>query len=132
MGAIFAVSAQPVLPSVPGFWDLLVKKGLHAAAYGVLMGLILRGLRGYWSRAGLIRLVSSSLSLAYALSDEYHQTLVPGRNGNMFDVLVDAVGIAAATVIDWRRQAQEVGTAPVFLSESGQTGDPGERRSGPA
>jgi len=132
MGTIFAVSAQPTLPCVPGFWDLLVKKVLHAAAYGVLMGLVLRGLRGYWSRAGLIRVVSSGLSVAYALSDEYHQTLVAGRNGNMVDVLVDAVGIAAATVIDWRRQAQEVGAAPVSLSESGRKGDPGERRSGPA
>ncbi|MGD2145260.1 MAG: VanZ family protein [Anaerolineae bacterium] len=104
MGTIFAVSAHPTLPSVPGFWDLLVKKVLHAAAYGVLMGLILRALRGYWSDAALIRLASSGLSLAYALSDEYHQTLVPGRNGNLLDVAVDAVGIAAVMVIDWRRQ----------------------------
>jgi VanZ family protein len=102
MGLIFVVSAQPSLPSVPGRWDLLLKKTMHALAYGVLTALFVRALRGYWTGAGLIRLVSISLAVAYALSDEYHQTFVPGRHGHITDVAVDAVGIAGATVLDWR------------------------------
>jgi VanZ family protein len=102
MGLIFVFSAQPTLPSVPGRWDLLLKKTMHVLAYGVLTALLMRALRGYWSDGGLIRVVSIGLSLAYALSDEYHQTFVPGRDGNLIDVAVDAVGIAGAIALDWR------------------------------
>jgi VanZ family protein len=102
MGVIFIFSAQPTLPSVPGWWDSLLKKTMHALAYGVLALLIMRALRGYWSDDGLVRLVSMALALAYALSDEYHQTFVPGRDGNLIDVGVDAVGIVGATLLDWR------------------------------
>jgi VanZ family protein len=101
MGLIFVFSAQPSLPSVPAWWDSLLKKTMHALAYGVLTGLVMRALRGYRSDDRLIRLVSIGLALAYALSDEYHQTFVPGRDGNLIDVTVDAVGIAGAMVLDW-------------------------------
>ena len=131
MGTIYAVSAQPSLPSVPGLWDLLLKKLMHAAAYGVLALLILRALRGTWSHEGPIRWASCILSLAYALSDEYHQTFVPGRNGNLVDVAVDAAGIAAAMVFDWRLRAKLARVALASRSESAQTGDPGERGPGP-
>lgn len=36
------------------------------------------------------------ISLAYALSDEFHQSFVAGRDSDPFDVAVDAAGIAAA------------------------------------
>jgi VanZ family protein len=103
MALIFTVSAQPVLPSVPGWWDVLLKKTMHALAYGVLTWLIMRAMRGYGSDHGVIRPVSIGLALAYALSDEYHQTFVPGRDGNLVDVAVDVVGIAWAIALDWRR-----------------------------
>jgi VanZ family protein len=104
MGLIFTASALPTLPSVSGWWDLLLKKTMHALAYAVLAGLILRALRGYWSDEGLTRVVSIGLAIAYALSDEYHQTFVPGRHGNLIDVAVDTVGIAGAIVVDGRRR----------------------------
>ena len=103
MGVIFVASAQPTLPSVTGWWDVLLKKTMHALAYAVLAGLILRALRGHWSDDRLTRLVSIGLAIAYALSDEYHQTFVPGRHGNLIDVAVDTVGIAGAMVLDGRR-----------------------------
>lgn len=102
MGVIFIFSAQPTLPSVPGWWDSVLKKTMHALAYGVLTGLFLRALRGYQCDAGLIRLISIGLAAAYALGDEYHQTLVPGRDGNLIDVAVDGIGIAGAILLDWR------------------------------
>jgi VanZ family protein len=111
MGIIFIVSAQPKLPSAPGRWDLLLKKTMHALAYGVLAGLILRALRGYWSSDGWIRVLGIALAVAYAVSDEYHQTFVPGRDGNFTDVVVDAVGVAGAIALDWRRFRQRRGGA---------------------
>jgi VanZ family protein len=101
MGLIFFVSAQPSLPSVPGRWDVLLKKGMHMLAYGILTGLYLRALRGPGRDTRRIRVVSIVLALAYALSDEYHQTFVLGRNGTLADVMIDGVGILGATLLDW-------------------------------
>jgi VanZ family protein len=112
MGSIFYFSAQPDLPHAPGLWlDLLLKKGGHAAAYGVLAWLYLRALRRR-SAPGrgpvAVRALSAGLAVAYALSDEYHQTFVPGRGGNLLDVTIDGAGACAAMLLDgWlaRRRA---------------------------
>ncbi len=37
--------------------------------------------------------VAILLTLLYAISDEYHQTLVPTREGKLRDVLIDFAGI---------------------------------------
>jgi VanZ family protein len=112
MGLIFYFSAQPDLPHAPGPWlDLLLRKTGHAAAYGVLAWLYLRALRqrSVPGRARVaIRVVSAGLAVAYALSDEYHQTFVPGREGALLDVIIDGAGACAAMLLDWwmvRRRA---------------------------
>ncbi len=106
MGLIFFLSAQPDLPQAPGPWlDTLVKKTGHAVVYGVLAWLYLRALGQYFGGVRtptILRVVSVALAVAYALSDEYHQTFVPGRNGNMFDVTVDGAGACVAMLLDRR------------------------------
>lgn len=102
MGLIFVVSAQPSLPSVPGRWDLLLKKTMHVAAYAILTWLYFRALRGWWSDDARVRFAGVALAIAYAVSDEYHQTYVPGRSGSWIDVVIDSVGVLSATLLDWR------------------------------
>jgi VanZ family protein len=106
MGLIFFLSAQPDLPHVPGAWlDTLLKKLGHAVAYGVLAWLYLRGLRqcgGKRVSLTLLHVVSAGLAVTYAMSDEYHQTFVSGRNGNLFDVVIDGIGAGVAMWLDWR------------------------------
>lgn len=105
MGLIFSLSAQPDLPHAPGPWlDTLLKKAGHAAAYGVLAWLYQRALRqhfGAGSASTTTRVVSIGLAVAYALSDEYHQTFVPGRDGNLLDVAIDGMGACGAMLLDW-------------------------------
>ncbi len=36
--------------------------------------------------------VAILIALLYAVSDEYHQTLIPGRSGKVKDVLIDTAG----------------------------------------
>ncbi|MBU2577595.1 VanZ family protein, partial [Patescibacteria group bacterium] len=36
--------------------------------------------------------LSLVLTVLYALTDEYHQTLVSGRTGKLFDVFIDSMG----------------------------------------
>ncbi|MBS3783599.1 MAG: VanZ family protein, partial [Anaerolineae bacterium] len=44
---------------------------------------------------------SAGMALLYALSDEYHQTFVPGRQGSLVDVAVDGVGVSVVMLLDW-------------------------------
>lgn len=97
MALIYLVSAQPTLPHAPSaVWDVLLKKGAHVLEYAILTLLI-------WQAAGCSRIgVAWVAAVAYAASDEFHQTFVPGRNGTPVDVLVDAVGATAAAIAIWR------------------------------
>ena len=87
---IFIVSSQPK-SDVPDFgvWDLLVKKGSHMIGYALLAR------RHYvWALV---------LTALYAMTDEYHQTFVPGRGGNVWDVGVDALGATISLSLRWRQ-----------------------------
>ena len=91
MGLIFALSAQPDLNSGLGIWDTVLRKLAHMAAFGVLWWL--------WQRA-LGRPVAAALvTIAYAASDEWHQTLVEGRAGLLSDVAIDAAGVGIAVAL---------------------------------
>lgn len=101
MGLIFFLSAQPDLPQAPGtLLDTLLKKGGHAAVFGVLAWLYLRALRGDGPSTHRLRLVSLALAVLYACSDELHQAFVPGRNPRLSDVLVDGLGATLALVLE--------------------------------
>ena len=108
MALIFVVSAQPVLPHAPGvFVDTLLKKVAHVVEYAVLTVLWWR----VWAarrRSGAAILVAGAVAVLYAASDEFHQTFVPGRHGQVSDVLIDSIGCILAAVEVWhweRRQA---------------------------
>lgn len=103
MGVIFFLSSQPTLPSLPGrIVDTLTQKGGHVTEYAILAGLCWRALRetGQTARPAIWAFV---LAVLYAISDEWHQTFVPGRNGQALDVLIDAAGALAGLVVLERR-----------------------------
>jgi len=101
MGLIFFLSAQPDLSSGLGTWDLILRKLAHMAEYGLLWLLWLRALGG----GGRHPLAAAAITLAYAATDELHQSFVEGRNGTPLDVLVDAVGVAIAAALYRRSRA---------------------------
>lgn len=109
MGVIYALSAQPDLPHAPGPWfDSLLKKMAHALEYALLSWLLLRALRGHSGPSKGLRVTSVILGLLYAVSDEYHQTFVPGRHGDPLDVAIDTLGMCGAMGLDawWARRRQ--------------------------
>jgi VanZ family protein len=83
---IFTLSSIPDLSTGLGGWDLVLRKAAHAAEFAVLGFLLVRALGR--------ELAALAAGIAYAASDELHQTFVPGRQGTVLDVIVDAVGIA--------------------------------------
>ena len=90
MAVIFFLSAQPNLSSGLGTIDLVGRKIVHMSEYGLLFLLWLRALG--W-RAPL---AAAAITVAYAATDEWHQTAVAGRHGSPVDVLIDATGVAIA------------------------------------
>lgn len=83
------------------FWyaaGIFIIKGWHATEYAILDTLVFRQLQTCISlrRALLVSLV---ICMAFAASDEWHQTFVPGRGGNVRDVLIDTAGATIATIV---------------------------------
>lgn len=107
MALIFGLSSIPSsqMPSF-GLWDRLIKKGAHAIGYGFLA-------LAYWHarqwrqedwKAALL------LTLAYALSDEFHQAFVPGRHASITDaLLVDGSGACLALLLarTWQKHTAD-------------------------
>lgn len=93
--AIFYLSHQPVLPAPPGN-----DKVAHVIAYTVLGGTYLRALWGA-TRLPTYGMLGLSFVLAslYGVSDEFHQTFVPGRTASLGDIVADVVGAALGTGI---------------------------------
>jgi VanZ family protein len=48
---------------------------------------------------------AAAIAIAYAASDEFHQTFVEGRHGAPLDVAIDGVGILIAAVVATRLRA---------------------------
>ena len=83
---IFALSSIPSLGTGLGTWDLVLRKLAHVTEYAVLGLLLARALPD-------LPAVAWSLGVAYAVTDEIHQTIVDGRHGAPLDVVIDAAGV---------------------------------------
>lgn len=96
---IFFLSSQPSLPSP----DNLSDKHMHAIVYGVLACLCLLGFTGgrWRSIAGATVLAALVTTVLYGISDEVHQSFVPGRTPDVADVVADAAGAAIALAGAW-------------------------------
>jgi VanZ family protein len=93
MLAIFLFSARPSMNLPQTIWERIFFKGGHVIGYGLLAW-------SYW-RAGEFsnnrRWIAWFLAVLYAVSDEYHQSFVPGRHPSAFDVLFyDNLGAIAS------------------------------------
>jgi hypothetical protein len=106
MALIFVLSAQPGLSSGLGTIDLVGRKLVHMAEFGLLFLLWLRAL-------GCRRpAVAAAIAIGYAITDELHQTAVEGRVGSPVDVLIDATAVAVAWLL-WRaRVSRRAGGPP--------------------
>lgn len=100
MAAIFLLSAQPQLPSLP---SQVSDKHVHAATYAGLAALACRAMAG-GAMAGLTARAAVgawAVAVAYGATDEYHQSWVPGRTPDLGDWLADAAGAAGAAAACW-------------------------------
>jgi len=72
-----------------GGWDTILKKGGHMLGYALLGFSYLRVInsRNRWAYLAAVMAV-----VIYAITDEFHQSFVTGRNSSLVDVGIDTVG----------------------------------------
>ena len=98
MAVIFAFSSLSTRPNLPGgFGDYTG----HFIGYTLLGSLVIRGFaRGSWNgvnfRSAWKAVVMSSL---YGVTDEFHQSFVPGRSPSVADWGVDTLGACVGVVL---------------------------------
>ena len=90
----------------------LVRKSAHIIAYFIFGILAYNVMRLYsWPMRRAI-LISASIVLLYAISDEFHQYFVPGRSSEVRDVLIDTtagiMGISVFALLNARLKAKHL------------------------
>ena len=96
---IFIFSAQA---SLPGFeesaYDFFLKKSAHVFVYLVLYTLVFHAVQSTVREEykKTILLLPIAICLLYAVSDELHQSLVPGRYATLRDIGYDMLGVMLA------------------------------------
>jgi VanZ family protein len=97
MAAIFTASSLPDPPKPSQVPDA----SLHALGYFVLCALLIRACAGgEWRGVTLARLsLAWAMTVIYGASDEWHQSFVPGRTPDLYDIAADAIGALCAVVV---------------------------------
>ncbi|MBC8095054.1 MAG: VanZ family protein [Akkermansiaceae bacterium] len=82
------------------------RKGAHLTEYAILAILFWRAIRQPkksdprpWNRK--LALGSVLFVALYAMTDEYHQSLIPERQGSVLDVLIDTAGAGLGMLFLW-------------------------------
>lgn len=99
MAGIFYLSHQPgetlPLPALPG-----IDKLAHFAVYGLLAATLIRARRPAMrlARPGRVAAIAVLCCLLYGITDEFHQSFIPGRFAGVGDILADTLGALAVSV----------------------------------
>ena len=98
-GLIFLLSSFPHFPEeVPPFigYDKLAHF-IEYYFFGILICRWLLNKKNHFVRRYAL-FMTMLIGMCYGVSDEWHQSFIPGRVASIWDVLFDAVGIAAAVL----------------------------------
>ncbi len=96
MATIFVLSGRP--GTLPEFFLFPGQDKLyHAVAYGLLGSLLLLSMRPRLGYGIGQMLLASLIATLYGISDEWHQSFVPGRTSDVLDVVSNGIGALLAT-----------------------------------
>lgn len=92
----FVTQLTNLVPLDPEALSFLVRKGAHVSEYALLGAL----LAWAWPAHSVRRAYGPTLiGILFAVSDEVHQRFVPGRSGQVSDVLIDSVGVLIGVLL---------------------------------
>lgn len=105
-GVIFAFSATPDLKFLPDqSLDFVLRKIGHMGVFGIL-GLLLWHAIVKTTDRHRAWAWALGLTVAYAVTDELHQSVVDGRHPSAMDVVIDAIGAVVAISTVWTIRAR--------------------------
>jgi len=99
MAVIFRASSLPAsdIPPVFAYQDIV----FHFLIYLLLAYFFARGLINTNDKIPYLWRIFFTFFfvLLYALSDEFHQSFVPGRDPSLFDIFIDSIGSISGAII---------------------------------
>lgn len=95
---VSSLGAEEFIHNIAEKINHYIRKLAHFSAYLVLGVLVYNLLLCYFTNKKSL-ILSLIICLLYAISDEIHQMFVPGRAGQIRDVLIDFSGILTGTLI---------------------------------
>ncbi|MGI6279076.1 MAG: VanZ family protein [Acutalibacteraceae bacterium] len=107
-GGLISVSIKLFFPRMPAIKQALlienlqfiVRKSAHFTLYTMLGVFCYLSFVTYNRLSLALRtIISIFIGISYSVSDEYHQTFVPGRSGELRDVLIDSGGVLLAVFV---------------------------------
>ena len=89
------------------FFQSAVRKGAHFAEYTILGGFLVPAVTEWMAvdktpvpdSVRNIRIISWLVGTLYAVTDEIHQSFVPGRSCELRDIGIDSCGVLAGVMI---------------------------------
>ena len=97
---IFPNLSSASLENLVSSLQFIVRKGAHFSMYGVLGVLAFVTMITYSKiHLALRSLLSFLISALYSMSDEYHQTFIKGRSGEIRDIIIDCAGALSGILI---------------------------------
>lgn len=100
---IFLFSTLSTKPVSKIYWrEFAVKKSAHMVEYGILSLLLYRALINSGVKKKWSLVIPIVFSLLYGISDEFHQSFVPGREPKVRDVVFDTIGSVLVILYIWK------------------------------
>ena len=98
MAIIFALSSRSHLPDLDGGRDVQSVFGHFTvyAALGASLTVLFRSLGWSVGKAAIAAIAAATL---YGVTDELHQSFVPNRDTDLFDLFVDFLGAASGCAV---------------------------------
>ncbi|MFC1625220.1 VanZ family protein [Patescibacteria group bacterium] len=99
---IFYLSSRSLPPTSEIYWkDFIVKKSAHIIEFGIFSTLLYRAFRSSGLNKKNSGIFALALAIIYASTDEYHQSMIPGREPRVRDVVFDTIGASLAIYLIW-------------------------------
>lgn len=94
---IFFFSSLPGVSGAGG--NPWIARAYHFIVFFLFSFFLLIAIKGTGKIKTKYILIVLVISILHALSDEFHQLFVPGRDANIADILTDTLGIVSSIVI---------------------------------
>ncbi len=87
--------------------NFIIRKLAHITEYCILTLLLISLLQEYTLKEKTRMILSLLICCLYAMTDEYHQSFIPGRSAALKDVFIDTTGGVIALILNYLYQKRK-------------------------